>query len=417
MAATSLIQKLGSFAEKHLTTVVVALFVPLGGLWLNVNQEARQSAELRRERSEQLSVKHQQFLNDISDRLMRNQLRFLLDEEKVFEAEFVINKLNPLLDEVGEQPRISKEQLNVYQKILRQSLDKHDDQRILGNLLSSRLQNLASTEPSELIDYDDERAARSRKLKQTLEFIHGLQLLGGSILNIGNYLDLVDVDLSKARLACSSLLGVRIVDSIIKDAVLDFSFLLVVIENSRMDLTDFRDSIFDGSVKNSHFERSNFDHAMLDSSLLYGSFFKNASFKNASLYNVRLEEHNDFSGADLRGADLRIAPSSFKNNIAKTSRNSAGLFRGAFANTRSVVLADGTALRPTILPEQATLASLGLIEWNRSDAPPPHGPRLKYSSATIFNVPPYCTWRQNKFRQMLELRKKRAAPSIKQGQS
>jgi uncharacterized protein YjbI with pentapeptide repeats len=390
-------RKVLTFIEKHLNTLAIALLAPLGGLWISYMQEARQTTQLQRQWTEQLEAKHEEFAKEISTLLMRNELDFIVNSSNRLEAEIIANELVPLLTKLGPDSGYSQQEIERYQSIPNQHQKLNPQQRALFTLLTVRLQNLIRTGRTGKADSEQETREASAKIKETLEFLHGLELLSGSISLLG-LMNLNNLDLSGVKLSCLKMNGTTVSNTRLESAELPYSHIVGQLDRVSLRSAGLRSSRIWGIIRDVNFEKANLSRVILENATIYASSFRDAEMMQANLFNADLHASSSFRGADLRGADLRV-----KNH----EKGLEGLFQGGYANTEPIEVEDGDIIPTTILPTGHSLASLGLIQWNRKELPPSIGEDRRYTSNQLFLLHESCSWREEVFDKLTELGRKR----------
>lgn len=392
-----MLRKVLTFIEKHLNTLAIALLAPLGGLWISYMQEARQTTQLQRQWTEQLEAKHEEFNKEISALLMRNELDFIVSSSNWLEAEIIVNEVAPLLTKLSPDTGYSQREIERYQSTLNQHQKLKPQQRALFTLLTVRLQNLIRTGRSGKADSDQQTREASAKIRETLEFLHGLELLSGSISLLG-LINLNGLDLSGAKLSCLKMNGTTVSNTQLESAELSYSHIVGQLDSSSFRSSGLRSSRIWGIVRDVNFEKANLSRSILENTMIYTSSFRDAEMMQVNLFNADLHASNSFRGADLRGADLRV-----KNQ----AKGLDGLFQGGYANTEAIELEDGNTIPASILPAGHSLVSLGLIQWNRKELPPSIRDDRRYTSNQLFYLHESCSWREEVFDKLTELGRKR----------
>ena len=386
-----MLKNIVSFIEKHFNTIAIALLVPLGGLWLNYMQEARQAAQSQRQWIEGMEDKHENFSKEISSYLKQNELGFMDQSSNLLTASIVINELAPIADQGNVGTGYSQQQLEDFRLLIRQSKSLTPKQRSLFNYLKVRLQSLISASRLGKIYSQSESMASSAKIKETLEFLHGLGLMSGA-MSILFQVDMSDLNLSESRLACLNMKAVTMSNTNLGHSELSSSNILWFLDGVDLQSANLDSSRIMGSIKNSSFKNAYLPKVSFHDVEIYATNFEGASLIEASLYDTELHGASIFKGADLRGADLRV------KNYGKRNQK---FFKGGYANTEQINMSDGTIIPTTILPKNQSLSSLGLIEWNKEDAPPSVNKGKFYAFAAGALVPKDCLQRIDLFHRLI----------------
>jgi hypothetical protein len=345
-----MIKSIPVFIKKKFATFCAVLLVPSTGIWFTYWERDQSHRQHVRALLEAESKKHESFIDEVSTHLISGHFNYLETWDNLdrvgFKSliEFEANRLNQPVPNLQKLTKDSDDVLKV-KEYPNELLSK-----IFGAKLNLLLESLRDVDPI------TEQQGRSKKLaRETLHFLRRTDLLGyGGFFNIDA--DLSDLDLGEILIPCTSLFGLRVNGANFRQADLTAAFLKPSGDFLDVDFTgsSLSHSWLGGSrIIGSNFNSANMKMIHLKESTMQNSTFENSNMREANMYGVIILDGNVFRKADMRGAVLL-----FNKEMSIGGR----IFDGAFGNSRSVSLKDGSTIPPTVLPSGYTFGDLGLID-------------------------------------------------------
>lgn len=376
----SLAHNLLTLVRGRLTALTAAILVPATGLWFTYWERAHAERETRQKQDESEVAQHRAFIEDISNRIINKQFRYLDQHNQSDRAVF----LQLIADEakvLGTDSPLSQGEQSAAMAAASKPLPQRDLSELYGAKLMLLLESSRDGHQSE---NGPNRSARLAK--QTLHFLrrNGLLASGGLLDDA----DLSDLNLKGVNLSCTSIYAGQIDNVNFSDSNLAMATLR---PNYQITDSNFSNSLLFGAwfgrnwISKTSFRGANLQHASLRKASVQQSDFEEADLRRAILFGARVADDNNFNNADLRGANLLIDVQ---------ASGSGRLFNGAFANSKPRKSSDSKVIPATLIPKGFTFEKLGLIDVAASDDPGlPNASTRKGEEGREYHFPSDCQWR------------------------
>lgn len=384
-------------ARDHFAAISATLLVPASGIWFTYWERDHSNRSYLRSQYAEETKRHKEFIEDVSDRLLKGEFEYLKLHEANDAFEFR-QSIELEARRLGRNPSDIKALSLMSAKKPSDNIHASPLSEVYGaklNLILESLRGGMPLSPSSLV-------SSGSLARETLQFLRRSNLLnyGGLWMEA----DLSGLDLQNSNLSCTYLDDLKLDRTDLSNSNLAAIFMRTVTRSSGVNLSGARllaAQLHDSWFVGSNFSRANMQIASLKGSTLQDSDFSLADLRDTTFYGARILEGNRFDGADLRGAVLLVDE---KNSLP------GKIFKGAYGNSRPYRNRDGHYIPATKTPKDLSLADLGIIDISEKDTDVLRkaGTRNGEESRAI-RLPSSCKWKIDGAVAQLELHRMAAS--------